>query len=79
MVRWPHTILRTMTLSSPSNKYSTEDLSLIADLVKLSNKSPKLVKSTEHLTPVDPDVYLRSWKMNEYKYRDITYTVPYAC
>ena len=58
-------------LLPPPNKYSAEDSSLIADLIKLSNKHPKLVKSTKHVTPFDPNIYLQSWKMNEYKYHDI--------
>ena len=62
--------------TAPSNKYSVEDSSLIADLINLSNKSPKLVKSTEHVTPVDPNIFLGSWKMNEYKYHDIRTPFP---
>ena len=70
--RISHTRTRTSLLfTTAHNKYSAEDSSLIADLIKLSNKHPKLVKSTKHVTPFDPNIYLWSWKMNEYKYHDI--------
>ena len=32
--------------------------------------------STEHVTPVDPNIFLGSWKMNEYKYHDICTLFP---
>lgn len=65
-----------MSSSDFKYKYSAEDSALIADLIKLSNKSPKLVKSTEHATPADPNINLRSWKMNEHKYYDIPTPFP---
>lgn len=57
-------------------KYSAENSTLIADLTKLSKKSPKLVKSSEHAAPADPNVKIRSWKMNEFKYYDIPSPFP---
>ena len=61
---------------APSNKYSVEDSSPITDLINLLNKSPKLIKSTEHATPVDPNIFLGSWKMNEYKYHELCTLFP---
>ncbi|KAJ3520036.1 hypothetical protein NM688_g9216 [Phlebia brevispora] len=53
-----------------------EDDRLIHDLVALSKKSPKLVRSSEYAAPVDPNVKIRSWKMNEFKYYDIPSPFP---
>ncbi|KAG5731794.1 hypothetical protein E4T56_gene1573 [Termitomyces sp. T112] len=56
--------------------YSEEDSELIAGLHKLSKKSPKLVKSSTYKAPADPNVVVRSWKMNEFKYYDIPSPFP---
>lgn len=53
-----------------------EDHQLIADLMKLAKKSPKLVKSTVYDAPADPSIKIRSWKMNEFKYYDIPSPFP---
>ncbi|EGN92568.1 hypothetical protein SERLA73DRAFT_99105 [Serpula lacrymans var. lacrymans S7.3] len=55
---------------------SPEDSQLIADLYMLSSKSPKLVRSSEYAAPSDPEVTVRSWKMNEFKYYDIPSPFP---
>ncbi|KAF9486118.1 hypothetical protein BDN70DRAFT_870217 [Pholiota conissans] len=49
---------------------SSEDSDLIASLVALSKKSPKLVRSSLYPAPADPSIKVRSWKMNEFKYYD---------
>ncbi|KAG6867898.1 hypothetical protein C0993_009744 [Termitomyces sp. T159_Od127] len=56
--------------------YSEEDSELIASLHKLSQKSPKLVKSSTYNAPADPNTVIRSWKMNEFKYYDIPSPFP---
>lgn len=57
-------------------QFSNEDSELIADLHRLSKSQPKLVKSSTYAAPVDPDVTIRSWKMNEFKYYDIPSPFP---
>ncbi|KAJ4466316.1 RNA ligase-domain-containing protein [Lentinula aciculospora] len=54
----------------------SEDSDLINDLLKLSNKNPKLVKSTVYDAPADPTLGVRSWKMNEHKYYDVPSPFP---
>ncbi|KAF9460265.1 RNA ligase [Collybia nuda] len=56
--------------------FSNEDSQLIANLHALSNKSPKLVKSSTYPAPADPQTIVRSWKMNEFKYYDIPSPFP---
>ncbi|KAG6915576.1 hypothetical protein DXG01_010877 [Tephrocybe rancida] len=56
--------------------YSKEDSRLIADLHELSNKNSKLVKSSTYKAPADPNITVRSWKMNEFKYYDIPSPFP---
>ncbi|KAG6829353.1 hypothetical protein H0H92_004719 [Tricholoma furcatifolium] len=56
--------------------YSEDDSQLIASLHNLSKKSPKLVKSSTYQAPADPDITIRSWKMNEFKYYDIPSPFP---
>lgn len=53
-----------------------EDDQLIHDLVAISQKSPKLVRSSDYAAPADPDVKITSWKMNEFKYYDIPSPFP---
>lgn len=53
-----------------------EDNQLIHDLVAISQKSPKLVKSSDYPAPADPNIKVTSWKMNEYKYYDIPSPFP---
>ena len=57
-------------------KVNQEDHELIDSLKALSKKSPKLVKSSEYQTPADPSVFVRSWKMNEFKYYDVPSPFP---
>ncbi|KAF7790591.1 hypothetical protein EIP86_001547 [Pleurotus ostreatoroseus] len=65
-------------LSNAVSKLSIddEDNELIYELVEISRKSPKLVRSTEYAVPADPDVKIASWKMNEFKYYDIPSPFP---
>lgn len=56
--------------------YTSEDSKLIATLHNLSKKSPKLVKSSTYPAPADPQIVVRSWKMNEFKYYDIPSPFP---
>ncbi|KAH7922921.1 hypothetical protein BV22DRAFT_1197072 [Leucogyrophana mollusca] len=57
-------------------RYDEQDSQLIADLHKLSKKSPKLVRSTTYNAPSDPEITVRSWKMNEFKYYDVPSPFP---
>ena len=60
-----------------SGTYNPENSALIASLVALSAKNPKLVKSTAYGTTIDgAEVKIRSWKMNEFKYYDIPSPFP---
>ena len=63
-------------IATMAPRYSEEDSQLIADLHKLSKKSPKLVKSSTYPAPADPETIVRSWKMNEFKYYDIPSPFP---
>ncbi|KIY53490.1 hypothetical protein FISHEDRAFT_63330 [Fistulina hepatica ATCC 64428] len=56
--------------------YTLEDSRLVAELHKLSKKSPKLVRSSAHEAPADPNIVVRSWKMNEFKYYQIPSPFP---
>jgi len=53
-----------------------EDSELVASLYKITEKSPKLVRSTEYEAPAEPSIHVRSWKMNEFKYYDIPSPFP---
>ena len=57
-------------------KVDQEDHELIDSLKALSKKSPKLVKSSEYQAPADPSIFVRSWKMNEFKYYDVPSPFP---
>ncbi|KAG2145471.1 RNA ligase-domain-containing protein [Suillus bovinus] len=59
-----------------STHFRAEDSQLINDLLRLSKKSPKLVRSTVYSVPSDPSISVRSWKMNEFKYYDIPSPFP---
>ncbi|KAK7034072.1 tRNA ligase [Paramarasmius palmivorus] len=61
-------------LRHPATK--PEDSLLITSLHHLSNKSPKLVKSSIYAAPAEPEITVRSWKMNEFKYYDIPSPFP---
>lgn len=52
------------------------DSQLIADLVKLAKNKSKLVKSSLYPAPADPEIFVRSWKMNENKYYDVPSPFP---
>ncbi|KAJ7689795.1 RNA ligase [Mycena rosella] len=49
-----------------------EDSALVKDLVALSEKNKKLVRSSKYTAPADSSITVRSWKMAENKY----YVVP---
>ncbi|KAF9447346.1 hypothetical protein P691DRAFT_802577 [Macrolepiota fuliginosa MF-IS2] len=55
---------------------SLEDSQLITDLIALEKKSPKLVRSSIYPAPADPNILVRSWKLNEFKYYDIPSPFP---
>lgn len=57
-------------------QFSKEDSDLVAELHRLSISQPKLVKSTIYAAPADPNITIRSWKMNEFKYYDIPSPFP---
>ncbi|KAJ7481011.1 RNA ligase-domain-containing protein [Mycena galericulata] len=50
----------------------SEESALIKELVALSSKNGKLVRSSKYAAPADASISVRSWKMNEHKY----YAVP---
>ncbi|KAJ3987032.1 RNA ligase [Lentinula detonsa] len=60
----------------PHPATKSEDSDLINNLLKLSNKNPKLVKSSVYDAPADPTIGVRSWKMNEHKYYDVPSPFP---
>ncbi|KAI0366072.1 hypothetical protein BV20DRAFT_1097607 [Pilatotrama ljubarskyi] len=53
-----------------------DDSALIDELMRISKKSPKLIRSSEYQAPADPSIIIRSWKMNEFKYYDIPSPFP---
>ncbi|EIW74468.1 RNA ligase [Coniophora puteana RWD-64-598 SS2] len=53
-----------------------KDHELVESLMRISKKNPRLIRSTEYVAPNDPDVTLRSWKMNEFKYYDVPSPFP---
>ena len=71
-----------LSLSSSSesvdfaSKIIDEDHALVERLYKVSNSSPKLIRSTVYAAPADQSIQLRSWKMNEFKYYDIPSPFP---
>ncbi|KAF7761350.1 hypothetical protein Agabi119p4_9342 [Agaricus bisporus var. burnettii] len=56
--------------------FSSKDSELISDLQAIENRSPKLVKSSTYPAPAEPNISIRSWKMNEFKYYDIPSPFP---
>lgn len=57
-------------------KYNPSDSDLINSLHRLHEKSPKLVRSSKYEAPEDPSIVVESWKMNEFKYYDISSPFP---
>ncbi|KAF7341169.1 tRNA ligase [Mycena venus] len=53
-----------------------EDSALIAKLHEISAARPKLIKSSVYSAPADPDIQVRSWKMDEFKYYDVPSPFP---
>jgi len=53
-----------------------ENSELVDELLHVSKKSPKLIKSTEAKVPGCEDIVVRSWKMNEFKYYDVPTPFP---
>jgi len=56
--------------------YSAKDDKLVHELIRISQKNPKLIKSSEYVAPEAPEMIVRSWKMNEYKYYDVPSPFP---
>ena len=52
------------------------DHKLVSDLFALSKRAKKLVNSTEYHPPAIPEMTVRSWKMNEFKYYDVPSPFP---
>jgi tRNA ligase len=74
VARCPTRSLRALSTMPPLA--SLEDTQLISDLIALSKKSSRLVKSSVHSAPADADISVRSWKMNEWKYYDVPSPFP---
>lgn len=55
---------------------SEADHKLVSELFTLSKKNKKLVNSTSYQAPDAPEMTIRSWKMNEYKYYDVPSPFP---
>ncbi|KAJ7064971.1 RNA ligase-domain-containing protein [Mycena amicta] len=53
-----------------------DDSALVAKLHEISAKKPKLIKSSVYAAPGDPDIKVRSWKMDEFKYYDVPSPFP---
>lgn len=66
------------TKTIPNPKAVPEDSQLVKELLALSGKSSKraLVKSSTYDAPADPEIKVRSWKMDEYKYYDVPSPFP---
>ncbi|KAG9311929.1 RNA ligase-domain-containing protein [Chiua virens] len=71
--------LRSYLAYSPAmteSRFNPRDSQLIADLHRVSQKSPRLIRSTVYSAPSNPSVKVRSWKMNEFKYYDVPSPFP---
>ena len=55
---------------------SDVDNALIRELFQLSKKNKKLVSSSTYPAPNVPEMTIRSWKMNEFKYYDVPSPFP---
>ncbi len=67
------------TKTSANPKAIPEDSQLVKDLLALSKSSAKrrpLVKSSTYDAPSDPEIKVRSWKMDEFKYYDVPSPFP---
>lgn len=56
--------------------FSYEDSELVHQLIKVANNNPKLVKHSDYVAPAAPDMTIRSWRMNEFKYYEIPSPFP---
>lgn len=56
--------------------YSYEDSELVHQLIKVSNNNPKLIKHSDYVAPAAPEMTIRSWRMNEFKYYEIPSPFP---
>ena len=56
--------------------YSAKDNKLIHELIRISQKNPKLIKSSDYAAPEAPEMTIRSWKMSEFKYYDVPSPFP---
>ncbi|KIK53778.1 hypothetical protein GYMLUDRAFT_178440 [Collybiopsis luxurians FD-317 M1] len=63
-------------LGIPHPATQPEDIELVDALFKISRKSPKLVRSSTYAAPAEPELTVRSWKMNEFKYYDVPSPFP---
>ncbi|KAF8147057.1 RNA ligase-domain-containing protein [Mycena galopus ATCC 62051] len=52
------------------------DSALIVSLHAISAAKPKLIKSSEYAAPADPEIKVRRWKMDEFKYYDVPSPFP---
>ncbi|KAF9039447.1 hypothetical protein BDZ89DRAFT_1100303 [Hymenopellis radicata] len=67
------------TKTSANPKAIPEDSQLVKDLLALSKSATKrraLVKSSTYDAPSDPEIKVRSWKMDEFKYYDVPSPFP---
>ena len=55
---------------------ATADNKLIHELIKRSQKNSKLIRHTDYVAPNVPMMTIRSWKMNEYKYKVVPSPFP---
>ncbi|TFK37952.1 RNA ligase-domain-containing protein [Crucibulum laeve] len=56
--------------------FNKKDSALVMELHALSKRAGKLVKSSVYQAPSVPEIVVRSWKMNEFKYYDIPSPFP---
>ncbi|KAF9788576.1 RNA ligase-domain-containing protein [Thelephora terrestris] len=56
--------------------YSAKDNKLIHELISISQRNPKLIKGSDYAAPEAPEMTIRSWKMNEFKYYDVPSPFP---
>ena len=56
--------------------YSAKDNKLVHELIRISRGNPKLIKSSDYVAPEAPEMTIRSWKMNEFKYYDVPSPFP---
>ncbi|KAF7316285.1 tRNA ligase [Mycena indigotica] len=65
-----------MSTSAAARPIVPEDSALVARLHEISAKKPKLIKSSLYDAPADPQIKVRSWKMDEFRYYDVPSPFP---